>query len=113
MPDRDAIYLRAGGEVKAGAAIVEKGERLLPGYLGLAAAAGISRVSVYRRPRVAIIGVGDEVVAPGGSCSRASFTPATWSPWRRGWLLSAFLLSSVVNDNEDAIKQELMQRARR
>ncbi len=38
--------LRAGGEVKAGETIVRKGERLLPGYLGLAAAAGISRVSV-------------------------------------------------------------------
>ena len=37
--------LRAGGEIKAGATIVRKGEVLLPGYLGLAAAAGISRVS--------------------------------------------------------------------
>src|SRR4030042_1152062 len=35
--------LTAGGEVKAGETIVRKGERLLTGYLGLAAAAGISR----------------------------------------------------------------------
>jgi molybdopterin molybdotransferase len=37
----------------------------MPGALGLAAAAGISRVRVFRRPRAAVIGVGDEVVAPG------------------------------------------------
>ena len=59
--------LVAGGEVRAGETIVRKGERLLPGYLGLAAAAGINRVSVYRRPKIAIIGVGDEVVAPGAN----------------------------------------------
>jgi molybdopterin molybdotransferase len=58
--------LRAGGEVKAGTTIASKGEVLLPGCLGLAAAAGISRVRVWRRPRVAVVGVGDEVVVPGG-----------------------------------------------
>jgi len=41
------------------------GEALIPGILGLAAAAGISRVLVFRRPRTAVIGAGDEVVAPG------------------------------------------------
>src|SRR4030042_596560 len=35
--------LRAGDEVEAGEAIVRKGERLLPGYLGLAAGAGRGR----------------------------------------------------------------------
>ena len=61
--------LRAGGEVKAGAIIVKAGGRLLPGYLGLAAAAGVSTVNVYRRPVVAVVGVGDEVVAPGQDLS--------------------------------------------
>jgi molybdopterin molybdotransferase len=63
---RGRNVLRVGGEVKAGAIIAKRGEVLLPGCLGLAAAAGISRVKVYRRPRVALVSVGDEVVAPGG-----------------------------------------------
>ena len=62
-PGRDTV--RAGVEVAAGATIIGEGERLLPGRLGLAAAAGISRIRVYRRPRVAVISIGDEVVAPG------------------------------------------------
>jgi len=43
--------MRAGVEVEAGTTIVRMGERLLPGHLGLAAAAGIKQVMVYRRPR--------------------------------------------------------------
>lgn len=51
--------MRAGSEVEAQTTIVGRGERLLPGSLGLAAAAGVSRVNVYRRSRVAIISIGD------------------------------------------------------
>jgi molybdopterin molybdotransferase len=63
--ERGRNVLPAGGEIKAGASIAASGEALMPGALGLAAAAGISRVRVFRRPRAAVIGVGDEVVAPG------------------------------------------------
>jgi len=63
--ERGRNVLPAGGEIKAGATIATSGEALMPGGLGLAAAAGISRVRVFRRPRAAVIGVGDEVVAPG------------------------------------------------
>ena len=63
--ERGRNVLPAGGEIKAGTLIARHGEALLPGGLGLSAAAGISRVRVFRRPRAAVIGVGDEVVAPG------------------------------------------------
>ena len=102
--------LRKGGEVAAGAVIVRKGGRLLPGYLGLAAAAGISRVSVYRRPNVAVIGVGDEVVAPGENLASGQLYASnlvTMQAW-----LSSFDIScttSVVNDDEDSIKRELLE----
>lgn len=100
--------LRAGGEVKAGATIVSQGGRLLPGYLGLAAAAGINRVSVYRRPVVAVVGVGDEVVAPGGNISPGQLYASnlvTMESWLASFGISC--VTSVVNDSEEAIKQEL------
>jgi molybdopterin molybdotransferase len=102
--------LRAGGEVEAGAAIVRRGERLLPGYLGLAAAAGISRVRVNRRPRVAIIGVGDEVVAPGEKLHTGQLYASnlvTMEAWLASFGISC--VTSVVTDNEDYIKQELQK----
>jgi len=101
--------LRAGGEIKAGATIVEKGKVLLPGCLGLAAAAGINRVRVYCRPRVAVVGVGDEVVVPGGHLHPGQLYASnlvTMGAW-----LASFGIpydTSVVRDNKDAIKQELM-----
>jgi len=102
--------LRAGGEVKAGATIVGRGGRLLPGYLGLAAAAGVSRVSVYRRPGVAVVGVGDEVVAPGENLSPGQLYASnlvTMESWLASFGISC--VTSVVNDNEEAIKQELQK----
>jgi molybdopterin molybdotransferase len=102
--------LRTGGEVTAGSTIVRKGGRLLPGYLGLAAAAGISRVRVYQRPKVAVIGVGDEVVAPGGNLAPGQLYASNLVTMQ-AWLVSFGIASvtSVVNDNEETIKQELIR----
>jgi molybdopterin molybdotransferase len=100
--------LRAGGEIEAGATIVRKGEALLPGSLGLAAAAGISRVRVYRRPEVAIVSVGDEVVAPGGHLHPGQLYASnlvTMTAWLASFGIPG--ATSVVKDDEDAIKREL------
>jgi molybdopterin molybdotransferase len=100
--------LRAGGEVKAGAIIVKEGRRFLPGYLGLAAAAGISRVSVYRRPLVAVVGVGDEVVAPGQDLSPGQLYASnlvTMESWLASFGISC--VTSVVNDSEADIKRDI------
>lgn len=102
--------LRAGAEVRGGATIVERGGRLLPGYLGLAAAAGIHAVKVYRRPRVAVVGVGDEVVAPGGNLSPGQLYASnlvTMEAWLASFALAC--TSSVVPDDKAAIQRELAQ----
>jgi molybdopterin molybdotransferase len=54
-----------GSDVALGAAVVRAGLALTPGCIGLLAAAGHDRVPVTRRPTVAIMATGDEVVAPG------------------------------------------------
>jgi len=59
------VNVRAAGEdVRAGSVVVEAGRVLRPADLGLLAAAGIAAVPVARRPRVAIIATGSELVAP-------------------------------------------------
>jgi len=55
----------AGEDVKAGSILAKKGEVLLPACLGLIAAGGINRLKVYHKPKVALIAIGDEVVATG------------------------------------------------
>lgn len=51
-----------GGDFKAGAALLSRGVRLDPWRLSLAASAGRAEVSVARRPRVAILSTGEEIV---------------------------------------------------
>lgn len=52
-----------GADVAAGEAFVGAGERLRPSTLGLCAAAGVDAVRVAARPTVAVVPVGDELVA--------------------------------------------------
>jgi molybdopterin molybdotransferase len=55
--------LQPGEDVGAGEALFEAGTRLRPQDLGLLAALGIARLTVYQRPRVAILSSGDEIVS--------------------------------------------------
>ncbi len=56
---------RRGEEVRAGATVLPAGTRLGAAELSLAAACEAARVQVYRRPRVAVLTTGDELVALG------------------------------------------------
>ena len=52
----------AGAEAQAGQELLSRGVRLGPAQIALAAAAGKANVMVYRKPRVAILSTGDELV---------------------------------------------------
>ena len=56
---------RAGEDVRRGAVVLSKGERLTPASLGLAASIGMNHLRVTARPRVALFSTGDELVMPG------------------------------------------------
>lgn len=56
---------RAGKDVAAGATVLTAGTVLAPFHVGLAASVGRSRLHVARRPVVALVPTGDEVVPPG------------------------------------------------
>lgn len=56
---------RAGEDVARGAVILRQGERLSPAGVGLAAGIGLAELAVARRPRVALLNTGDELVMPG------------------------------------------------
>jgi molybdopterin molybdotransferase len=55
----------AGLDFKAGEALLRAGRALTPVDIGLAAAMNVPWLKVRRRPRVAILPTGDEVVMPG------------------------------------------------
>ena len=53
----------SGSEARAGTTAVVAGTRLRPAQIAAAATVGRAQVNVYRKPRIAIISTGDEVVA--------------------------------------------------
>ncbi len=57
-------YVRPAGEdVRAGTLALERGTALRPQEIGMLAALGHSRVAVARKPRVAILATGDELIS--------------------------------------------------
>jgi molybdopterin molybdotransferase len=55
----------AGEDLKKGETALGRGVRIGPAEIGMLAAAGVTRVPVTRRPKVAVIATGDEIVEPG------------------------------------------------
>jgi len=58
-------FHRPGADVKAGELVLTAGTQLGAAELGLAAALGLAEVEVRRRPRVALLSTGDELVEVG------------------------------------------------
>ena len=56
--------IRRGDDVRKGGILLEKGRKVRPQDIAALAGAGITSISVYRRPLVAIIPTGDEIVPP-------------------------------------------------
>ena len=100
--------LAAAADLRKGEELATAGRLLLPGDLGLIASAGIAHARVYRKPRVAVIAIGDEVVAPGGFLHPGQLYASnlvTISAW-----LNCFgfpCQNAVVKDDKAAIRTEL------
>lgn len=64
----DQNIARVGEDVKKGSLILKKGKPLRPQDVGLLAAMGMISVKVFKKPRVGIISVGDELVESRKKC---------------------------------------------
>ena len=56
---------RAGEDIRHGAVVLAQGARLGPAALGLAASIGCATLEVVRRPKVALLSTGNELIMPG------------------------------------------------
>jgi molybdopterin molybdotransferase len=64
-PPAGANIRRAGEDIRLGRVVLAKGIELRPAEIGVIASVGLARVKVHRRPRVAILSTGNELLEPG------------------------------------------------
>jgi len=55
----------AGTDIAAGETVLRRGELLTSRETGVLAAIGVDKAEVWRRPRVAVVSTGDEIIPPG------------------------------------------------
>ncbi|MFC0315051.1 gephyrin-like molybdotransferase Glp [Gordonia phosphorivorans] len=65
VPEPGAFVRTAGEDVAVGDLVVAAGTRLAPRHLGALAASGVPTLDVHRRPTVAIVSTGSELIRPG------------------------------------------------
>jgi len=53
---------RKGEDIKKGELVIPNSKKLNSAHIGILASLGMSRINVYRKPRVAILATGDEVI---------------------------------------------------
>jgi molybdopterin molybdotransferase len=103
--------LRRGSDVAVGQRLVATGELLRPTQVGLLAAAGHDRLRVFRRPRVAIVATGDEVIAPGHPLTEGKLYASnlvTLASWCADYGMTVTM--AIVPDRKDQIRAELLAR---
>jgi molybdopterin molybdotransferase len=98
---------RQGGEVHAGDVVLEEGQTITPATVGVLAAVGKGRVRVGRRPTVAVLVTGDELVdvweQPGRAKIRNSNGYAVQA--QAAWTGASVRSLGVVPDQADRIAQ--------
>ena len=77
---------RAGSDFIAGAALLEAGQMLHPRALLVAAGSDNDRLSVFRRPRVALLATGDELAEPGKAADRPYAIAESLSTALAAWI---------------------------
>jgi molybdopterin molybdotransferase len=86
-PGASSHVRRAGWDFMIGSRLIAGGDRLTAARIGLAAAANAGALEVRRRPRIALLASGDELLEPG-------------SPLEKGMIVNsaAYALAELVDD---------------
>ncbi|MFB4284554.1 MULTISPECIES: molybdenum cofactor synthesis domain-containing protein [unclassified Nonomuraea] len=102
--------VRADEDVAAGGVLAPGGRPLRAPDLGFLAAAGVTTVTVHRRPRVAIISTGDEVVPPATARLASGQVRDATASALAGLVADAGgepVIAGIVPDEPGALKERL------
>jgi molybdopterin molybdotransferase len=100
---------RAGGDIREGEVVLRAGDLIGPATIGVLASLGRAKVKAHRRPRVAVLATGDELVGvderPGPGQIRNTNSYAVTAQLR-SWGAEAFDLG-IARDNRESLVSKL------
>lgn len=97
-----------GEDIKRGDVIIKKGRLLQPQDLALIASGGYSEVTVYRKPRIAVLNTGSELVMPSSDIKGAEVINSNHFTLKA--LVDSSLAISTLNhavDDTELVKKEM------
>jgi molybdopterin molybdotransferase len=100
----------AGGDVALGSLVFEAGTRLTPMHVGVLATIGVAHPVVHRRPRVAFMSTGDELVPPGSGPLAPGMIRDSNRPMVKALLEEAgaeLTDLGIIPDNDEALREAL------
>ncbi len=110
-PSENVRY--AGEDVKKGEVVIKKGATLKSGHIGMLASLGVTNIKVYRRPKIAILATGDELIDAGAN-NYSPLPPGkirnsnSYSLYAQVLRLPAIpLLLGIAKDNKKEIEQKI------
>ncbi len=108
-PEENVVKI--GSDIKKGERVIEKGTLLGPRHIGALTAMGISEVSVYKKPCVAILTTGDEIIRLGDELKKGKVYDIN------SYTISSALIENncdvinlgVVPDDKTIIKEKILE----
>ncbi len=110
VPPRKGDNVREAGEdVKAGEIVLDAGTLLRPQEIGLLASIGVTSVHVHRKPKVAILSTGDELLPPDSEISLGKIRDA--NSYSLAALVRKYggepIMLGIARDTEEDIRSRL------
>jgi molybdopterin molybdotransferase len=106
-PGRNILY--RASDIAKNKVLIEAGHELTPGKIGFLAAGGHESIRTYRKPQVALIATGDELVLPGQPLTEGKLYASnmlTLNAWcRRYGFVTEF---DIIIDEENMLKEKLL-----
>ncbi|MEE9273431.1 MAG: gephyrin-like molybdotransferase Glp [Robiginitomaculum sp.] len=102
---------KAGIDFKKGDMVVPKGTLLDAYHIAILAASNHGTLNVYKKPKIALLANGDELVEPGSQASVGKVinsNPYALAPLLRAWGADV-ILSGISKDDPTAIKADIEQ----
>ncbi len=101
--------MAAGSDLMAGEHTLRKGQTLTPKEMGLLSAIGLARVKVYRKPQVAVISSGNELVSPGDRLAYGKIYDVNSTIIAAAVMESGgeVVLQAVAQDTEEDLKRKI------